>query len=74
MANSKLDALIKLSGNQFATIAEDGITAGDVISWIDSGSYAFNALISGSIFKGFPSNKVTSLTLEETNKTFRICV
>lgn len=67
---SKLNDLIKVSGNQYASIAEDGITAGDVVSWIDSGSYAFNALISGSIYKGFPSNKVTGLAANSgTGKT-----
>jgi RecA/RadA recombinase len=44
---------------------------GDVKKWIDTGSYALNALLSGSIFKGFPANKIVGyIGLESTGKTF----
>src|SRR5579872_1725952 len=42
-----------------------------VINWIDTGCYILNAQISGSIFKGIPSNRVTAFAGEEsTGKTF----
>lgn len=47
--------------NEYAGIAEDGIIAGDVDSYFDTGSYVLNALVSGSIYKGFPSNKIIAL-------------
>lgn len=68
---SLLKDMVKTIGNEYAGIAEDGIQAGDVTSWIDSGSYAFNALVSGSIFGGLPSNKITAIAGESTTgKTF----
>jgi RecA/RadA recombinase len=39
--------------------------------FIDTGSYMFNALVSGSIFGGVPSNKITAIAGESsTGKTF----
>jgi len=40
-----------------AAIAADGLLS-DTKLWIDTGSYMFNALLSGSFFKGFPGNKI----------------
>ena len=66
-----LDTVIKDSGNEFASIVSDGVAAGDITSYVDTGSYIFNALVSGSIFGGLPSNKVTALAGESsTGKTF----
>ena len=66
-----LDSVIKDSGNEFASIVGDGVAAGDVTSFVDTGSYIFNAVVSGSIFGGIPSNKVTALAGESsTGKTF----
>ena len=49
----------------------DGVEAGDVDSYIDSGSFIFNALLSGSIYGGLPSNKITAIAGESaTGKTF----
>lgn len=43
----------------------------DVTSYTDTGSYILNALISGSIYKGLPGNKITALAGESaTGKTF----
>ena len=57
--------------NECAQCAEDGIAAGDVDEYIDTGSYVLNALVSGSLFKGFPKNKITALAGEQgTGKTF----
>lgn len=39
--------------------------------WISTGNYALNALISGDIFKGIPSGRITTLAApESTGKTF----
>ena len=66
-----LDTVIKESGNEFASRVSEGIAAGDITSYIDTGSYIFNALVSGSIYGGLPSNKVTALAGESsTGKTF----
>ncbi len=66
-----LDTVIKDSGNEFASKVSEGIAAGDITSYIDTGSYIFNALVSGSIYGGLPSNKVTALAGESsTGKTF----
>ena len=66
-----LKMLIKESGNEYAGIVADGIEAGDVESFIDTGSYALNALLSGSIYGGLASNKITAFAGESaTGKTF----
>ena len=66
-----LKDIIKETGNEFATLVSEGVEAGDVHSYIDTGSYALNALLSGSIFRGLPSNKITALAGEAaTGKTF----
>jgi RecA/RadA recombinase len=63
--------LLKIAGNDYAAVVSDGIAAGDVAGYIDTGSYAFNALCSGSVFGGIASNKVTALAGEpSTGKTF----
>ena len=66
-----LDSVIKDSGNEFAGLVSDGVAAGDITNYVDTGSYIFNALVSGSLFGGLPSNKVTALAGESsTGKTF----
>ena len=66
-----LDSVIKDSGNEFASKVSDGVAAGDTSSFVDTGSYIFNAVVSGSLFGGIPSNKVTALAGESsTGKTF----
>ena len=66
-----LDTVIKDSGNEFASKVSDGVAAGDTSSFVDTGSYIFNAVVSGSLFGGIPSNKVTALAGESsTGKTF----
>jgi len=66
-----LDSVVKESGNEFAGFVSDGVAAGDVTTFVDTGSYIFNALVSGSLFGGIPSNKVTALAGESsTGKTF----
>ena len=66
-----LKDLAKASGNELAGVVSDGIVAGDVDGYIDTGSYIFNALVSGDIYRGIPSNKITALAGESaTGKTF----
>ena len=66
-----LDSVIKESGNEFAGFVSEGVAAGDITTYVDTGSYIFNALVSGSLFGGLPSNKVTALAGESsTGKTF----
>ena len=66
-----LSSILKDTKNEFASRASDGIAAGDVETFVDTGSYIFNALVSGSIFGGIPSNKITALAGESgTGKTF----
>ena len=66
-----LKEIVKTTGNEYAALVSDGVEAGDVDSFIDSGSYIFNALLSGSIYGGLPSNKITAIAGESaTGKTF----
>jgi RecA/RadA recombinase len=65
-----LKDMIKSLDNEYAGIAGDGLV-GDNTTFIDTGSYSFNALLSGSIYGGLPSNKITALAGEtSTGKTF----
>ena len=71
MMSNFLKDIIKETGNEYATLASEGVTGGDVDSFIDTGSYAFNALLSGSIFGGLPGNRITAIAGEAaTGKTF----
>lgn len=66
-----LTQFLKATGNIYATVADDGIIAGDVNGFIDTGSYALNALLSGSIYGGLPGNKITGVgAASSTGKTY----
>ena len=66
-----LKQIIKETGNEYASLVSEGVEAGDVDTFIDTGSHIFNALLSGSIHGGIPSNKITALAGESaTGKTF----
>jgi RecA/RadA recombinase len=66
-----LKDIIKDVGNEYATLVSDGIDSADVTNFIDTGSYSFNALLSGSIFGGLADNKITAIAGEAaTGKTF----
>ena len=66
-----LQDVVKELGNEYASIVSDGVAAGDTESFIDTGSYIFNGLVSGSIYGGVPSNKITAIAGESsTGKTF----
>jgi len=65
-----LKDIIKQTGNEYASLASDG-TGGDVDNFIDTGSYSFNALLSGSIYGGLPDSRITAIAGEAaTGKTF----
>ena len=66
-----LKQIIKETGNEYASLVSEGVEAGDVDTFIDTGSHIFNAVLSGSIHGGIPSNKITALAGESaTGKTF----
>ena len=63
--------LAKAAGNEYGMLVDDGIFGGEVSQYIDTGSYVFNALLSGSIYGGLPANKITAIAGESaTGKTF----
>ena len=39
-----LQTIIKDIGNDYASVVSEGVAAGDVTSFVDTGSYIFNAL------------------------------
>ena len=68
---SFLKEVAKEIGNEYAGLVSEGVAAGDTADYIDTGSYIFNALVSGSIYGGVPSNKITAIAGESsTGKTF----
>jgi RecA/RadA recombinase len=70
MSNFLEDLATEL-GSQYASIASKGESAAEIAGYIDTGCYLLNAIISGSIFKGLASNKITAIAGEEaTGKTF----
>jgi RecA/RadA recombinase len=67
----KLNDILKAANNKYATIAADGLEGSDVKGFISTGSYSFNALLSGSIYGGIPDNKIIALAGEQaTGKTY----
>ena len=72
--NDFLKDIIEETGNEYASLVADGVEAGDTDTFIDTGSYIFNALLSGSIYGGLPANKITALAGESaTGKTYFLC-
>ncbi len=68
---SFLQDIVKEIDNEYAGLVSDGVAAGDTSGFIDTGSYIFNALVSGSIYGGIPGNKITAIAGESsTGKTF----
>ena len=55
MTQSFFKDIVKEIDNDYAGLLSDG-SIGDIGGYIDSGSYIFNALVSGSIYGGIPSN------------------
>jgi RecA/RadA recombinase len=73
MSDALWNSLVKETKNNMAQAVCDGVMSGDITEYIDSGSYALNALISGDIYKGYPVGKVTALAGEEASgKSFAV--
>ena len=63
-----LKDLIKEVGGEYASLASE---IDETETYVDTGSYIFNALVSGSIFGGVSGNKITAIAGESsTGKTF----
>ena len=63
-----LKDIIKDVGLEHATLASD---IDETETYVDSGSFIFNALVSGSIYGGISANKITAIAGESsTGKTF----
>ena len=63
-----LKDVIKEIGDDYATVANK---IDDTERTIDTGSYIFNALVSGSVFGGVSANKITAIAGEtSTGKTY----
>ena len=66
--SSFLKSLIKDVGNEYASLAKD---IEEDERYVSTGSYIFNALVSGSIYGGLSGNKITAIAGESsTGKTF----
>ena len=63
-----LKEIVKEIGDEYTKLASD---IDDAEQYVDTGSYIFNALCSGSIFGGVSGNKITAIAGESsTGKTF----
>ena len=65
-----LNMMMDATKNEDARRVGDGVI-GDVNGFVDTGSYTFNALLSGSVHGGFPDNKILAIAGESaTGKTY----
>ena len=63
-----LKEIVKEIGDDFTKIAKD---IDETEKFIDTGSYIFNGLVSGSIYGGMSNNKITAIAGESsTGKTY----
>ena len=63
-----LKEIVKEVGGEYTKLASD---IDDSETYVDTGSYIFNGLVSGSIFGGVSGNKITAIAGEtSTGKTF----
>ena len=63
-----LKEIVKEIGDEYTKVARD---IDDTEKYVDTGSYIFNGLVSGSIFGGVSGNKITAIAGESsTGKTF----
>jgi RecA/RadA recombinase len=66
-----LRELIKELKDEDTSLAVDGTGSAEFGGFIDTGSFALNAVLSGSLFGGVPDNKVTAFAGESaTGKTY----
>ena len=65
-----LKEIVKEIGDDYTKLARD---IDDTERYVDTGSYIFNGLVSGSIFGGVSGNKITAIAGESsTGKTFSL--
>ena len=65
---SDLKNIVKEIGGEYTQLASD---IDETETYVDTGSYIFNALVSGSIFGGVSGNKITAISgASSTGKTF----
>ncbi len=65
---SFLNDIVADIGNEYATFASD---IDETENYVDTGSFIFNALVSGSVYGGLSGNKITAIAGESsTGKTF----
>ena len=63
-----LKDIVKEIGDEYTQLASD---IDETERFVDTGSYIFNGLVSGSIYGGVSSNKITAIAGESsTGKTF----
>ena len=63
-----LKEIVKEIGDEYTQLASD---IDESETYVDTGSYIFNGLVSGSIFGGVSGNKITAIAGESsTGKTF----
>ena len=63
-----LKDIVKEIGDDYTKLASD---IDETETYVDTGSYIFNGLVSGSIFGGVSGNKITAIAGESsTGKTF----
>ena len=63
-----LKDIVKEIGDEYTKLASD---IDETETYVDTGSYIFNALVSGSVFGGVSGNKITAIAGESsTGKTF----
>ena len=63
-----LKDIVKEIGDEYTSVASD---IDESETFVDTGSYIFNGLVSGSIFGGVSGNKITAIAGESsTGKTF----
>lgn len=71
MANKYVKDLLSSVGSEYAKMSDDYFEEFDCDEYIDTGCYALNALLGGSVFSGLPLNKITAFAGEQaTGKTF----
>ncbi len=63
-----LKDIVKEIGGDYASLASE---INETENYVDTGSYIFNGLVSGSIFGGVSGNKITAISgASSTGKTF----
>ena len=67
-STNSLKEIVKEIGDEYTQLASE---AEQIETYVDTGSYIFNGLVSGSIFGGVSGNKITAIAGESsTGKTF----